>query len=710
MQAKIIDRNVIPNRFTFYESDINTTRLIFTVAKINDGVDLTDKTAYLNVERDDLSTDKIALEKTQTDSEIYFSMMVNDSITMKEGIVSAQISFENVQKTEIYKTNVFIFDVINSVNGNASFEKVLPSVIDELENKISNEVSYCENLKNQTDSIRQSVEDLANAFEQTIVKTVNGKMGNVSLTYQDVGAMPASGTLPYMEKTKYPLYIDDVYFDGSNEVHFSIKGNFKQVDDENAVVNLENDCTYYVSNPKEVIISTDDFNSETATLKASVIANFNNVNSCLVSGDIEFAGDDTSGGKFFPKQGVYKFEFIRLRNSSVVYANSLKFKKTSVIYNEPTPFNHTEYVLNEGETYNYQLHGESKITRSISEPLETRLNGLGTLVEDVYDKNYGKRRLDIRCESNNLISMNDFQGNIGSLNVSTDSQTGILTISGVVDKAGTIEIPIGGRAVYNTTVYCRLFNISGHVSTTTLSQLINFETWDTQKIVNKFEILGTNEIKVIDKEKFNMFRPYDKLVMKVNESAIGSTFVNAQYGITGQFTEVRDGFVKHEENAITVHINGPLLKIGDACDKLDMYAGTIERYVHRIICLDKSHFVKDEETQEAVYRGPNGTGLIAENLACDTTKGFINTITTEKDNGLLFEIKEDEIRLIYRTFGSYDNIDKTRFPFAFMYALKKPVIEKISTAPLKYYKGFNKISLDSKIITYESFFRTVKKD
>lgn len=716
MQGKIIDRNVLPNRFTFYESDINTTMLIFEVAKINDGVDLTDKTAYLNIERDDSSTDKLILEKTLTDNGLYFSLMINDSITNKEGTVSAQISFENGDKSEIYKTNVFIFDVMNSVNGNESFEKTLPSAIDQLENKILNEISYCEQVKQETNdikvetkSLKDQVEEMIGEYETNNVKSINGKKGDVSLTYEDVGAMPASGTIPKMQRTMHPLTIDDVSFDGSNPVNISLNGEFKQIDDEYAVVDIKNKGTYYVSCPKKVNIITDNFKSDNSTVLATVIINFKDVENYTISGDIEFSGDDAVDGKFIPQKNVYKFELFRLRNANVVYAKSLKYYKNSVAYEKEGTFNEIGYALEEGHTYNYGLWG-NVLTNNYVVNIEDSIKGIGKLVNDPYDPNFGKYNLKLRTENNNILVMQDFKEYVGSLCISTDSQSGLLCLNGIVDVPGVIEIPLYGRAAYNSVLYFRTYSMGGYISTTNLSQLVSFEMWDTQKLVNEGEILGNNEIRPTTKEKFNSFRAYNKLVITINESAVGSVFVEAKYGLAVEISSEKEGFYKHYENTIDMYMNEPLLKIGDDEDYFDAYSGTITRKIKKVLVNKITDLEYDEATGGAVYRGEDGRGLIANGLVGDPNKTVKCSKVLDTNATTYILRREDDILLSPEAFGSYYSPVSIRFPLVFIYCLKTPKIEKVQVAPIKYYKGPNKVTVDTDIRTFNSFCRIVKKD
>ncbi len=166
MDVKIINRSVVPDRIVLYEGDRGSKNLVFYTTKVNDGVNVEVLNGYLEIEREDGNSDIFLLEKTIVDDLVYFTLPIGLSLTDTADVLSSQVVFENGDKSLSYRTKVFYIDVKYSVDGESSYEQVLPSVITQLETKLENAVETCENiLVNGANNIK---EQILNEIEATV--------------------------------------------------------------------------------------------------------------------------------------------------------------------------------------------------------------------------------------------------------------------------------------------------------------------------------------------------------------------------------------------------------------------------------------------------------------------------------------------------------------------------------------------------------------
>lgn len=166
MDVKIINKNVVPDRIVLYEGDRGSENLVFSSLKVNDGVNLEVLSGYLEIEREDGSTDRFLLDKTVADNAVYFTLPIGLTLTERAEVLSTQVTFENESKSIAYRTKVFYIDVKYSVDGEESYEQVLPSVITQLETKLENAVETCENI------VENGAEDIKNQVLQEIGSVV----------------------------------------------------------------------------------------------------------------------------------------------------------------------------------------------------------------------------------------------------------------------------------------------------------------------------------------------------------------------------------------------------------------------------------------------------------------------------------------------------------------------------------------------------------
>ena len=200
MEAKIINKNVVPNKFYLCEEDVGGKSLIFAVNSINDGVDVSLLTGYLDIVRSDESTDRLILNKTIGENSVYFSTVILNSLTLVSGFVDAQITFENADKSIVYKSKKFIIEVEKSIDGYSSYDSTLPSVIVTIRDEVKKSLDDCNEVKtdveeaiigireakNHIDNIKSQIDYTSEHILDNAVLSFNGKRGNVVLEYQDI--------------------------------------------------------------------------------------------------------------------------------------------------------------------------------------------------------------------------------------------------------------------------------------------------------------------------------------------------------------------------------------------------------------------------------------------------------------------------------------------------------------------------------------------
>ncbi len=194
MEIKIISKSVVPDRIVLYEGDTGGKNLVFSIKKVNDGISVEGLMGYLEIERDGGGSDRFLLEKTVGEEEVYFTLKINSVLTQTEDILSSQISLESEDKSIIYKTKVFFIEVKYSVDGDGSFEQIVPSVITELENKLNEAVLECNEIKESFDFSKEEFENTLQSDYQlkedqsleTESKEVAGAINELKLAVSNV--------------------------------------------------------------------------------------------------------------------------------------------------------------------------------------------------------------------------------------------------------------------------------------------------------------------------------------------------------------------------------------------------------------------------------------------------------------------------------------------------------------------------------------------
>ena len=185
MNIKIIGKSVVPDRITLYEDDYGSKHLVFSLEKVNDGVNIEELNGFLEVVGDGGNSDRFMLQKTVADGLVYFTLQVGVSLTETADVLSAQVVFENNEKTISYRTSVFYIDVRYSVDGTSFFEKVTPTVISQLEESMQNSLSEAKTAEANAVLALENIDAILNDKSEEIKSEVKTELESEFTTYID---------------------------------------------------------------------------------------------------------------------------------------------------------------------------------------------------------------------------------------------------------------------------------------------------------------------------------------------------------------------------------------------------------------------------------------------------------------------------------------------------------------------------------------------
>ncbi|MBR5439910.1 MAG: apolipoprotein A1/A4/E family protein [Clostridia bacterium] len=157
MTGKIIGKRVVPDVFEVYEKDVGTNSIKFSVNKLNDGINFEEIDGYAHIDFESGKTDRALLNKTVDGEYIIYELPITKAITGEEGRHRIQLSFEKDDLTIIYKTCIFYYVVCESIDGNLAFENLVPSVVNELEERMEQALVACNDLRDETSAYKSEV-------------------------------------------------------------------------------------------------------------------------------------------------------------------------------------------------------------------------------------------------------------------------------------------------------------------------------------------------------------------------------------------------------------------------------------------------------------------------------------------------------------------------------------------------------------------------
>ena len=733
MEAKIIKRSVVPNRFEIYENDVGST-FLFRIEKINDGVDVESLNGYLQTVCESGRTDKIALEKTVGETEVYFTLEVANNLTRDSGLTSAQITFENSQKTVVYSTEIFYIEVKETIDGLESYESVMPSVIESLQEEIEQKLEECVEIKNQAEQVKSQVESAKEEVltlkqevdrkhqdvSNSAVLSVNGKTGNAVLTCDDVGAMPNTTEIPTKLPNPNALIINGQRYDGSMDLSIDTSGEVEYVNILGDSITLKANKTTHVNTTgktKRLIINRGNF-GKSSTEKCVVYLKYTNDFMLHYKNDFYFYGDGTADGDFLCEEGFYKFEFVCGPSDEKVSVGCKKYEKVTNDYENVGSFP-IRIKGKAGITYKYGMLGnleyDKNYIRDYKESCDGDIDffkGVGTITNDKLL--VGLNTIKVLSETSNLIDISNFEGDSGcGVNITVDKKTGKLTFNGTVNDSGTIRIKFSNEIIENREYVFKMFNFGGTCvssSTTSVFDAIlqaNYLQAARLEVFSNGTTKGTND----DVCVFSYHMGIDAISIHFPKTSIGTAFNNYTVGFMVGFKGYMNEFTTHKSSVSEILIENPLLSYNGKCDELDMENFRIIRRVQRCYIYDET-FVIEAENGDFRYAGDSYEGLSFEDRAIDTSFERPVLLSGLKDE--LYEtglvVDEDGITFKKEVFPEFRKLNYSYFPYEIIYCLKNEKYENVKfKTPIKYFDELTHITIYSPAQPSASFFKTVVK-
>ena len=721
MEAKIIKRSVAPNRFVIYENDAGCS-FLFRVDKINDGISVEELDGYLQIESESGFTDKIALSKSIGETEVYFTCTTSLSLTGQAGLISAQISFENAQKTIVYNTEIFYIDVKETIDGLESYQNIVPSVIESLQTEMRQKVDVCEELKNQTLAVKQEIEEIKAEVDekhqdisQSAVLSVNGKTGNAILSAQDVGAISSSvKSLPNPEI----LNINGVGYDGSQAVTIDVGETFEEIVDQNAKIVIKNGKTYFVEQPTSINIIKGTF-GKTAPERAVMYLNFKkDTTFTAIATDFTFSGDGTSGGDFMCEEGFYRLEFLKSPHLDKIKVFCKKCDSAIEGYEDRGSFPLT-LKGKKGSTYYYGVSGNTRFNVDmeldyIDYPYyyEESIEGVNELQTSGVYGNY----LRILSETANLLPLPDKTVKMGGVTGVFEKDTNLMTLNGEITSNQDYFIKLNNKISPGRKYGVKVFfkgGISKSSSTKPIFYLLvrNNGFYHLKIGVyadGRYENLGQLGA-FVDPEN-----DLTDVSIVFTEEGVGAEFVDFKLGLFVGLEGYMDEFVPHERYESLVNINKPLLSFNGKCDEVDMINNRIIRRVGLESIYYSYYFQPASAPYEnnLKYMGSGGGGFIAEGKEIDTSGEcpvYVLGLKKELHKDALV-VNPDYIIFKSSNFPTIDSLDDYCLPYVIMYAYKNERYENLSVKKvIKYFDGITHVSVCSKVKPSASFLKTIVK-
>lgn len=209
MLLKIKGKRVTVPKHSVSEGETNVDEIRLVTERYYDNVDLQSLNAFLNIERSDLTTDCILLEKSIVGETLTLNCDVTERMTRVSGFIRAQLVMSDENSAVVFRSDSFKLHVGDSVNCLENDSDELPSAMVQLRNELTGLVLQA---SQQCAACETAIETLNTNVSGLVPKsrTVNGKSleTDISLIKSDVGLSNAvnldtsvannitSGTLP----------------------------------------------------------------------------------------------------------------------------------------------------------------------------------------------------------------------------------------------------------------------------------------------------------------------------------------------------------------------------------------------------------------------------------------------------------------------------------------------------------------------------------
>ncbi|MBO5852105.1 MAG: hypothetical protein J6R29_07215, partial [Clostridia bacterium] len=491
MTGKIIGKRVVPNVFEVYEMDVGTSTIKFSVDTLNDGVNFQELKGFAHIDFESGRTDRVSLKKTIKTNEIVYTLPITSAITQEEGRHRMQLSFESDDLAVIYKTCIFTFVVRESIDGTLAFESVVPSVVNELEQKMENAVSECNNLKDETEQIAMQVtldkedvssikeevnlikedaerykQDTLSTYESTkqfydtiqgsYVTSVNSKTGAVVLTASDIEGIEQ----PQLQ----PLYVDGTKYDGKSEVEVSTGLKHVLVSEESYDLHLENKTCVYIKNIRSLNLYSDKLEN-LSNCNAEIYLQIHEEIDVNISGKFYFYGDNCHYGIIKPLVGNYHLRFFSLEKNAKIYVEVKKLENVmwdnGIKNGFPVTVNYSDKIKYINQVAIYGNTG-TEIVNGV-ETFAYPLRGVGEPVQGENGKT--KYKIDIVTQNANMLSLPYCSDAIDSYNVTFDESIGQFSFFGTTCMDYESTFYLNKPIEKGNTIYFNAFNVSSGMMT-----------------------------------------------------------------------------------------------------------------------------------------------------------------------------------------------------------------------------------------------------
>ncbi len=160
---------------TLHQGDGGLSTFKFKVDRFYNDFDLSELSAILKLNFSNDTVDSAQLEKIVSENEIELVWHVERTQTVVSGETEGQVVFENGEGTIVLNSQVFVFNVENSLTLGENLVYGV-TLLDQLKDEINEKLSVLDNIEDY--------------LSDTLVRSVNDKSGDVVLTADDLNAAP----------------------------------------------------------------------------------------------------------------------------------------------------------------------------------------------------------------------------------------------------------------------------------------------------------------------------------------------------------------------------------------------------------------------------------------------------------------------------------------------------------------------------------------
>ena len=737
MTGKIIGKRVVPDVFEVYEKDVGTSSIKFSVNKVNDGVNFLTLNGYAHVDFESGRADRIKLAKTIVGNEVFYELLITKGISYEEGRHRIQLSFESDDLSVVYKTCIFTFVVCESIDGNLAYENLIPSVVNELEEKMEETLLQCSNLKDETSQIASQInnkevelniikqgcnvlkqdcinikqgcnsimqdclvvkQETDNIMQETVnirqeieniigqtpsgayVTSVNSKTGDVVLTASDIEGLESVSL--------EPLIINGVTYDGKSQVNINVNDskNYQIVYAQDYDLHLENQSCVYIKSVERLNLYSDKLEGLDGCF-CEIYFTINNEPILSASSKFYFYGDSCYKGMFKPIQGNYYLRFYSIEKNAKIYVEVKKLENKnwnySIVQGFPAVVNYES-----GVDYVNDIVINGALKKEVVNGSTTIAYPIGGVGEPFLDENgCQKYKIDIVTRNANLLDVPYYSDGVDSYSVAYDEYEKKFRFYGVTYMEYETIFPLNSAIEKNTTICLSAFSFSNYMNTSlTNGRVLEFTLSSDNADLLKLGIDYMGNPCAVEGYSSSGYITEDikYLKIKVLERAIETEFDNL-IGIAISKNEPMQEYEPSTVSVSSVVIDEPLLLLGNTCDKLYLKEGYISKNIAAKVIHDKSELapLDDSENATAIIRYDENFPVMASYLKQVWIHGKTQAESLECLN--ISNSKYLEFKMDY--FGTYKAFDEGAFPIVIVYPAAQRQIRLPLSPIIKVFEG-----------------------